>query len=797
MKYLIPLLCCAFNLLPGQDYNIELLSNVRFNDECANIWGYANDGKEYAIIGRVSGTSIFEVTDGKNPSLLLHIPGARSQWREIKSWKNYIYAVADQGKDGLLIINMSNAAELITYSFFRPQVTINDKTLNIMKTDSLNRAHELFIDEKGFCYLTGSNLHFGVTIFDLNKNPESPEFVGIFNSNYSHDAFARGDTLWSADILAGEFTVWDLNNKKNPIKLAFQQTGFAFTHNIWLSDDGRYAFTTDERANAFVESYDVSDLNNITLLDKYRSRTTQIRGTIPHNTYYHNGYLVTSYYTDGFTIVDASNPAHLVEVGAFDTYPGGNEDFHGCWGVYPFLPSGNIIASDIEFGLYVVKPTYKKAAYLKGVIKDSLSGLVLGNAKIKIDLIPFNEVFSAPNGTYKTGAPYTGEVTVEIIKDGYRAKKITIDLKQGEVSNTDILLAPLNKGEMTILVVDAVTKQGIPNAQILFERPEARFIVNTNAGGSSLNLINEGQWALYIGAWGYKFENRAVTVSTGSQLIIVELSKRYEDYFVFDYGWTASSTANRGIWARVKPRGAFIREKAMNPNHDLPDDAGELCMVTGNGSTAATGDDVDAGFTKLITPVMDLTAYTQPILSFYAWTVRTNLFDTIPSQGSHRVYLASGNDTLLLETLPPHNPAWTKYTISLDPTKIKNKSSVHLIFEAFEPPNIDTRNIVEFAVDGFLLTDGPLTANKEESTVASKYKIFPSPFTDQITIRGNPESFDRQIDFINLNGRKVRSDNWKRLQSEVQLRPEISSGIYFIQVVSTNRVETTIKIIKL
>jgi len=183
-------------------------------------------------------------------------------------------------------------------------------------------------------------------------------------------------------------------------------------------------------------------------------------------------------------------------------------------------------------------------------------------------------------------------------------------------------------------------------------------------------------------------------------------------------------------------------------------------------------------------------------MSFYAWTVRTNLFDTIPAFGSHRVYLASGNDTLLLETLTPNNPAWKKYTILPDPSKIKNKSVVHIIFEALEQTTIDFRNIVEFAVDGFLLMDGPVTANKEEPNTLKKYKIFPSPFIDQITIGSDPEPFDRQIDFIDLNGRKVSSYNWKRLQSEIQLRPDVPPGIYFLQVSSTNSVETTVKVLK-
>jgi hypothetical protein len=44
----------------------------------------------------------------------------------------------------------------------------------------------------------------------------------------------------------------------------------------------------------------------------------------------------------------------------YDTYPQNdtifNPTYEGCWGVYPFLPSGNIIASDRANGIFVLQP---------------------------------------------------------------------------------------------------------------------------------------------------------------------------------------------------------------------------------------------------------------------------------------------------------------------------------------------------------------------------------------------------------------------------------------------------------
>ena len=63
-----------------------------------------------------------------------------------------------------------------------------------------------------------------------------------------------------------------------------------------------------------------------------------------------------SNYARGLTILNISNPASPTEVGRFDSYPTGDGvGFPGAWGTYPFLPSGNILVSDIDSGLYVVQ----------------------------------------------------------------------------------------------------------------------------------------------------------------------------------------------------------------------------------------------------------------------------------------------------------------------------------------------------------------------------------------------------------------------------------------------------------
>jgi hypothetical protein len=54
-------------------------------------------------------------------------------------------------------------------------------------------------------------------------------------------------------------------------------------------------------------------------------------------------------------VLDISNPLSPQIAGQYDTYPQNNSgNYNGAWGVYPFLPSGNTIISDMSTGLYVL-----------------------------------------------------------------------------------------------------------------------------------------------------------------------------------------------------------------------------------------------------------------------------------------------------------------------------------------------------------------------------------------------------------------------------------------------------------
>jgi hypothetical protein len=79
-------------------------------------------------------------------------------------------------------------------------------------------------------------------------------------------------------------------------------------------------------------------------------------GSIAHNPYIIGNKAYISYYHDGVQVFDFSDPRHPVKCAYFDTDPLNDNysGYGGAWGVYPFLPSHHILASDLLNGLYVL-----------------------------------------------------------------------------------------------------------------------------------------------------------------------------------------------------------------------------------------------------------------------------------------------------------------------------------------------------------------------------------------------------------------------------------------------------------
>lgn len=472
------------NILPGQT-NVSLRSITTYSGQhLSNIWGYASGGQEYALVGAQFGMIIMNVTDPDNPVQISQISGPSSDWREIKTYSHYAYVVSEGGS-GVQIVDLSTLPN--------PPVTYHSYFGNGAGS-GLTKAHALHIDEtKGYLYLYGTNLFGGKAyVCNLNVDPYNPSFVnyvnfgGSGNSGYVHDGYVDNDLLYAANIYAGYFAVYNMANKSSPVLLATQPTPGLFTHNTWRS--GNSLFTTDEVSSSFLSSYDISNPGNITLLDKIQSNPGS--GSIVHNTYIVNDYAITSWYRDGFTIVDVARPANMVQVGNYDTYVLSGNGFDGSWGVYPYLPSGNILSSVIKAQgtqngqMYICTPNYVRGCYLEGKVTAAATGNPLNGALVKILTTSIQETTGA-NGLYKMGLLQGGNYTIEVSKSGYQTFYTSANLSNGVLTTLDVALQLFSLPvELTRFSVETANRDALLQWKTASETNNTGFEIQQSSDGA-------------------------------------------------------------------------------------------------------------------------------------------------------------------------------------------------------------------------------------------------------------------------------------------------------------------------
>lgn len=417
--------------------NVDFLGQIPLNGfsskpaSAANLWGFVdlNDNREYAVIGLRNGTAVVDVTDPANPREVGTVAGNVSAWREVKvyqyrdntanRYRAYAYITTEAPTSGLQVLDLSglpNAVSLAT--------TLTDT----------GRQHTLYISNvdygtmvakpgaEAFLYVAGSDINSGSWRVYSLANPAQPALITAAppGSQYMHDSTSLYITDARAtqcepghdpcqvlvDYNENSVDLWDVTNKAAPVKLSSTTyPSVEYTHSGWPTTDQRFLFIHDEleeiRRGLSTQIYtmDLANLRAPTIVTSYTGATT----TTDHNGYTKGNLYYVSHYRRGLVVFDATNPNQLREVANLDTFmvPAPNvSGTDGAWGVYPFLPSGTILISDISNGLFMLKD---KAA-------------TLGASPGAIGFI----------GTAVTSAENAGDVTIRLQRNGGTQGEVSI-----------------------------------------------------------------------------------------------------------------------------------------------------------------------------------------------------------------------------------------------------------------------------------------------------------------------------------------------------------------------------------
>lgn len=772
-KLIIFLLLIVSNLLLVAQTNISLVGQLSYEKRLSDVWGYVDEtGIEYGLVGGLDNFSVVSLEDPTNPIEIFSTLGPETIWRDIKVWNDHAYITNESGQ-GLLIVDLSPLPESTDLPFHYYE-------------DDWTRAHNLFIDENGVCYIFGADKNEGgALMYDLTQDPENPVYLGMFDQWYAHDGMARGDTLYMGHIWEGTFSVVDVSDKANPVVLATQSTSFNFTHNVWVSDDGNYLFTTDEIAGAFIGSYDISDLENIEHLDDWQS--TPGSHVIPHNSHVYGDFLVTSYYADGLSILDISNPSNLVEVAQYDESVNyGGSGFNGAWGAYPYLPSGLVLVTDIEEGLFVFDVNYVRACYLEGKITAESNGAPLNGVYVEINEHPIS-TYSNYTGDYGAGFHSSGIYSVSYSKYGYFTEIYEVNLESGITVIQDVEMRTKEQYAISGIVKDEESQYGLANATISLYDDYIMYDVEADQNGSfSVDTIFEGTYQISIAQWGHLTYCGEVTISNTTQSLVFELTKGYEDHFNADLGWEVINKKNliQGIWERVDPIGAYFQGYQSAPENDSDVDCLNKAYITGQSvDTSIYFGNLDPlGKMVLKSPSMDLSSYNNPYINYYTWFFNYGNLDFGSYYSPPNDYMAlsvtNGQDSVIIDLITQEEISdgeWKEQNVKLnDFIAISDDMHLYVIIE-----DIPSNDYVEGGFDAFLVTEGPTNVSEIEM-LKSDFSFYPNPVQGSSTIYFSDEFM--QIKVMDMNGRIVYHGTD---ESKIDL-PALSPGVYLLNRMNRN-----------
>jgi choice-of-anchor B domain-containing protein len=763
------LLAVLCGILPGPAHALPVIRNFTLqawrNDyppptdgqNYSACWSYIHsDGREYAVIGvnglsaGTGGTAIYNMTNPAAPYLVGFIPGPQSIWREFKSYRDWIYAVTEGWIGtglGLQIIRMTDPEAPVlatTYATnFRTSHTVAvDTTRGILICNGTTNS-------------TGNPT--GMRILALNNpgigaSPESPVEIAwwpggalpVSGTNYVHDSVPVGNRLYASSIYPGILRVLDFTNPAAPTEISSWHYPGGFTHNSWPDATGNWLYVTDETKGEPLKIFDISNLASPVLANAITSNPQ----AIVHNAHVKGSELYLSNYTEGIRALDLSDPCHPAEFATADSYAGASGGYSGVWEVCPFFPSGTVIASDRNSGLYIYS-VVRDYGIVRTKVVDTATALPISG--VEVYLTTQGDSLITPTDGIVQFAPGPGTHTVFAHPFGWSAAFATRTVSVGSRDTVTLALTAVPIGTFAGTVQSSVTGNPLDASEVSLAYTPLH--QHTGPDGQYALSVPDDIYLLEVRCAGFvplSYYWRIGPLFTGQDFSLVPAA--FWDDLQTNTGWTVGASgddATSGLWTRVSPLGTGTRPPSTAPQegaigaarpearrgasplhaqHEEPaaatpnlvpymdhtPGAGTMCFVTGQGAESTYLDqaDVDDGMTSLTTPALDATGMTDPVIGYWRWFA--SYFPTVsstghngPEPGDHLAVLISNDDGANwtpVDTTRGLENHWEEQAIHvaefLTPT-----AQVKLRFVATDG---SPASYVEAAIDDLTLYDAPI-----------------------------------------------------------------------------------------
>ena len=413
----------------------SLVGSSAYNNTYNEVWGFVMNNKEFAVIGSTAGTHIFDVTDAENSKEVQFIAGEDFGpaiiHRDYHDRNGYLYAVSDEGNSSLQIIDLKHLPD--------SAVVVYDSN------ELIETSHNIFIDETKnilyACNVRAPNLGWSSTslaLYDINE-PSTPVHLMDYEvpgtGSGVHDMWVRNDTAILNNGYDGLFIV-DFSDLNSPQLLGSltEYPDKGYNHSGWPTSDLKTYVMADENWGYDMKVLDISNLSNIDVTTTFNPEIDA--NSIAHNQIIKGDLLYVSSYHDGLQVYNISEPENPTKVASFSTYALDDHDsYRGAWGVYPLLPSGTILVSDMQYGLFVLKPSIDLDIHQE--IKQTNLSIYPNPAQNKLKIgLPNKEKLSSVSVYDSTGSLILKNTTT--------------------IANNTLDISPLNSG-IYILKVQGLT----------------------------------------------------------------------------------------------------------------------------------------------------------------------------------------------------------------------------------------------------------------------------------------------------------------------------------------------------
>lgn len=280
---------------------------------------------------------------------------------------------------------------------------------------------------------------------------------------------------------------------------------------------------------------------------------------------------------------------------------------------------------------------------------------------------------------------------------------------------------------------------------------------------------------------------------------------RIEDFDTFqDAGWIEglpSDNNSTGTWTIDAPIGSFSDDGVMvqtSADH-TPGTGNIACAITGNASSSSAGigeNDVDDGHTTLMSPVFDLTEFTNPAFSYWRYYTNSPPSGANPGADWWQVLVTdNGTDWVFVENSKVSDPSFRRvafrvadYVDLTDQVRVKfiASDSVHV------GQNLDGGSLIEGAVDDLQLWEiaGGAQSGIEDAAV-SNFSMYPNPTANEVRLSFQLEAASNvRVELYNMVGALVHTKDFGNLatgsfQQTIDLSA-LTSGVYQVRLLTEN-----------